>query len=126
MPIDKFGQHILHNHIQKYIQPKFFQCVLFIHGKDKGSQIYQEPFYTFMLENNSTVYKVPIREGIIENVICYPENIQYHLNKSFQKDIKHLSGTKISYEDTFVFDSVRKYPNEKLFIQLTVKCNEFN
>lgn len=53
--------------------PRKHQCVLYIHGKEKGGQKYEIPVYTFILQNNSTVYT----DRVIDNVVSYPEDIVY-------------------------------------------------
>lgn len=123
MTVDKFNRHIIHHKIKQYAQnlPSPSECVLYIRGKEKGSQKFQEPFYTFILENNSVEYVVPIKEGVIENVVYYPNRIQYHYNGSGQTSIKKLLGRKIVKGDKLVFTSIPNFTEDCLFIELLVK-----
>lgn len=124
MTIDKFNRHFIHHKIKQYAQnlSNPYECALYIRGKDKGSQKYQEPFYTFILENNNVEYVIPIKEGIIENVVYYPNRIQYHYNGAGQMPMNTLLGTKISKGDKLVFTSIPHFTDDCLFIELLVKC----
>lgn len=123
MSIDKFGQHILHNQIKEYgsAHPRPYKCVLYIHGKHKGSQKFQDPLYTFILKNNTVTYTIPI-EGIIDNIVYFPTDINYHYNKSTQNRMRSLPGKRVFKGDTFVFTSRKNYTDEALYIEITLKC----
>lgn len=122
MPIDKFGRHILEKQISDYASTfqRPYTCMLYIRGKDKGSQIYQFPEYTFVLENNTVNYQIPV-DGTISNIVSFPNSIYYHYNHSTQYPIYSLIGKKVLKGDTLVF-TAPKIVSDVLYIEIAMTC----
>lgn len=87
-----------------------------------GSQKFQTMFYPFILQHDSTVYTVPLKECVADNIVSYPANIKYHHNKSSAQPIKNLIGKHIVKRDTLEFTSPKEYKSDQLFIEITVTC----
>lgn len=78
MPVVKRNNHIIGNLIKKFLSKPFYGCVLYIQGIENCCPLFQKTFYTFIMKNNSTKYKFPIKEDKVKNLSYYSSYIYYH------------------------------------------------
>lgn len=100
------------------IQTKpFYECVIYIRGKESSSKKFQKSLYTFIFKNNSAEYNLSIKKGNIKICVYYLCYIYYHHNGSPQKDMTKLMNKTLFTGDNLIFESPKLYLNDKLYIE---------